>query len=117
VTEVADAEFERLLTGTAFARLARRSLEKSQYGTTDTEAELTRYTYHSDIESSIGEGCSVVVNVIEHALGNLQHALVDDILVGPGKGSGQNAENAFDTTCDTARHSLDAKLDSLEALG
>ena len=83
MTEVADAEFERLLTSTAFARLARRSLEESQYATTDTEMNSTRDTHHSQIESSIGKGCSVVVDIIEHALGNLQHTLVDDILVGP----------------------------------
>lgn len=39
-------------------------------------------THHSQIKSSIGEGRSVVVDVVEHALGNLQHSLVDDILVG-----------------------------------
>lgn len=42
-------------------------------------------THHSQIKSSIGEGRSVVVDVVEHALGNLQHSLVDDVLVGPAQ--------------------------------
>lgn len=43
---------------------------------------LKLQTHHSQIESSIDEGRSVVVDIIEHALGNLQHTLVDNVLVG-----------------------------------
>lgn len=99
MTKVTDTELERLLTGAAFSRLARRSLEQTKVSR-PAHIRMTRLyncckieyqqhkstakprTHHTQIESSIGKRRSVVVDVVEHALGNLQHSLVDDVLVG-----------------------------------
>lgn len=72
-------------------------------------------THHSQIESSIDEGRSVVVDIVEHALGNLQHTLVDNILVGSSREWPLASRNPKEAPC--SKHSLDAKLDPLKALG
>lgn len=74
MTEMANAELQWLQAGIAFAGFARR-----------TQAR---------VKSAMGQWCSVVLNIIQHALRDLQYALTHNVLV-----------------------RLDAKLDALEPLG